>query len=119
MSGSQKVLRVFGILELIGGVLGAVGAVSSAFAGVGAAVSWGSVIISFLAGYLLLAASKDASKVGGAWLIVLVDLVLSVLELLFAFNSGKGASTAGAVIAIVLNLIVFIAANNVKKQAGK
>ena len=36
MSGSQKVLRVFGILELISGILGVVGAVT----GGTAAVSW-------------------------------------------------------------------------------
>ena len=57
----------------------------------------------------------------GAWLIVLVDLVLSVLSLILALNAAedKVVRIVGSLIAIVLNLIVFIAANNVKRQANK
>ncbi len=45
--------------------------------------------------------------------------VLSVLELLFALNGGSAETALGAGIAIVLNLIAFIAANNVKKQTRR
>lgn len=115
MSGSQKVLKVFGILELLMAIFAVVSAVQS-----GGVSPWLSVVVSLLAAYLLLAAAKDASKVMGAWLILLVDLVLSILELVFALSGGKGTMViVASVIAIVLNLIAFIAANNVKKQANK
>ena len=116
MSNSQKVLKVFGILELLMAVFAVVNIVQG-----GGALSWVSVLISLLAAYLLFAAAKDASKIMGAWLIDLVDLVLSVLSLILALNAteDKVVRIVGSLIAIVLNLIVFIAANNVKRQANK
>ena len=64
MSGSQKVLKVFGILELISGILGVIGALM----GGASAVSWTSAVVSLLAAYLLLTAAKDASKIGNCQL---------------------------------------------------
>ena len=59
-------------------------------------------------------------KAGGAWIILLVDVILSVLELVFALNGGAdGTMIVSVGIAIVLNLIAFIAANNVKKQGKR
>ena len=113
MSGSQKVLRTFGIIEIVVAVLGTVGAVMS-----GELTALFSVAASVLAAILLLMAAKDATKVGGAWIILLVDLILSVAWLVLALSSGAdGTSIAGNGVAIVINLIGFIAANNVKKQA--
>ena len=60
MSNSQKVLRVFGILEIAMAVPAAVGAVQA-----GGIMPWVSVIVSLLTGYLLLVAAKDASKISG------------------------------------------------------
>ena len=61
--------------------------------------------------------AKDAKKAGGAWLITLVDLILSIAELGLGLSGGAdGSLFIGCGIAIVLNLIAFIAANNVKKQ---
>ena len=75
------------------------------------------MVVSLLAAYLLLAAAKDASRIGGAWIFVLVSLILSIAELGFAVSGGGDAAALIApIIAIVLNLIAFIAANNVKKQ---
>ena len=115
MTGRQKVLKVFGILEIISAVLAAVGAIAG-----GTAMPWLSVVVSLLSAHLLLAAAKDASKVGGAWVILLLNLVLSVAELAFAVSGGAdGATLLGAIISIIINLIGFIAANNVKKQRKK
>ena len=50
----------------------------------------------------------------GAWLLVLVSLVLSAAEIIFALN-GSG-DLISSIISTVLNLIAFVAANNVKKQ---
>lgn len=114
MSKSQKVLRVFAVLELISGILVLVGM----FMGQGGGSRVASVVVSLLSAYLLLAAAKDASKIMGAWWITLLDLILSVFEVMFAFNGGAdGQVVVGTVLGVVLNLIVFLAANNVKKQA--
>mgnify|MGYP006988826398 CR=1 FL=1 len=112
MSGSQKVLKVFGILELLIAVyyayLGIAGDSPAAFV---------SAALYLVACFLLLAAAKDAKKAGGAWLITLVDLILSIAELGFAVSGdGDGSVFIACIVAIVLNLIAFIAANNVKKQ---
>ena len=113
MSGSQKTLRVFGILELLLAIGGAVFAITG-----GEPISWLSVVASLLAAYLLLAAAKDARKAGGAWTITLLELILSILSMVLSFAGGgaDGTVIVGSVIAILVNLIAFIAANNVKKQ---
>ncbi len=113
MSGSQKVLRVFGIVEILMAIFAVAGAL------MGGSIMWGNAAFSLLSAVLLLEAAKDAGKATGAWLILLVDLVLSVLELVFALQDGSGEIALGAGVAIVLNLIAFIAANNVKKQAKR
>ena len=112
MSGSQKVLKVFGILELLI-------AIYYAYLGIagGNAAAFVSAALYLVACYLLLAAAKDARKAGGAWLITLVDLILSIAEIGFAMSGGAdGSAFAAGGVAVVLNLIAFIAANNVKKQ---
>ena len=115
MSKSQKVLRVFGVLEIVQAVLYAF----EAYQG-GGLSGWINVVVSLLAAYLLLAAAKDASKAMGAWIILLVDVILSVLELVLALNGGAdGKALLSIGIAIALNLIAFIAANNVKKQGKR
>ena len=114
MSESQKVLKVFAILEIVLAVIAVAGAVHA-----GGAASWGSAAFSVLTAVILFSAAKDASKIVAAWLITFVNLVLSVLELILALNSSapdKETLIIGAAVTIVLNLIVFIAANNVKKQ---
>lgn len=112
MSGSQKVLKVFGVFELLIAAyyvfLGIMGENVAAFV---------SAALYLLAAILLFMAAKDATKAGGAWLITLVDLILSIVEGVFAMSGGAdGSFFIGCGIAIVLNLIAFIAANNVKRQ---
>ena len=112
MSGSQKVLKVFGVLELLIGVYYVVLGISGEYA-----AAFVSAALYLLAGFLLLAAAKDATKAGGAWLITLVDLILSIADLGFALGGGADEIVfISACVAIVLNLIAFIAANNVKRQ---
>ena len=112
MSGSQKVLKVFSIFEVLIAAyyvyLGITGETITSFV---------SAALYLVAAFLLFVAAKDATKAGGAWLITLVDLVLSLVELVFALTGGAdGPVFVGGGIAIVLNLIAFIAANNVKRQ---
>ena len=112
MSGSQKVLKVCGVFELLIAVyyvfIGIAGANASALV---------SAATGLLTTILLFTAAKDATKAGGAWLIILVDLVLSIVELVFALSGGAEESVfIGIGVAILLNVIAFIAVNNVKRQ---
>ena len=112
MSKSRKILLVFGILELIGGVINLVPAVQN-----GEATSWITAIAAFLCGCLLLMAAVNPRMINGAWIITLVNLVLSILGAVLVFTGDKGTvELVSNIIAVVLNLIVFIAANNVKSQ---
>ena len=112
MSKSQKVLKVFGVFELLIAVLYAVLGI------IGEDIpSFVSAVLYLLAAILLFMAAKDAAKAGGAWLITLVDLVISIADLVFALiGDGDAGVFIASIVAIVLNLIAFIAANNVKKQ---
>lgn len=115
MSGSQKLLKVFGVFELLI-------AVYYVFLGItdGNVAAFGSAALYLVAAFLLFAAAKDATKAGGAWLITLVDLVLSIVELVLAVSGGADEiALVGGSIATVLNLIAFIAANNVKRQGKR
>ena len=74
-------------------------------------------VLYLLAAILLFMAAKDAEKAGGAWLITLVDLIFSIADLGFGIaGDADGITFMACGVAIVLNLIAFIAANNVKKQ---
>lgn len=113
MSNSQKVLRIFGILEILMAILAAVGAVLT-----GGIAAWLGVFVSLVTGYLLLLAAKDASKIGGAWLVTLVSLILNALSLILSLTGGGDKlQIVSGIIAVALSLAVFVAANNVKKQA--
>ena len=114
MSESQKVLRAFGILELLSAIANVITAIQG-----DSVSSWVSAAVSLLTAYLLFAAAKDAKKIGGAWTVVLFALILSILNLVLAISAGGTEMIGGAGLGVMLNLIVFIAANNVKKQAKK
>lgn len=75
--------------------------------------------VSLLTAYLLFAAAKDAKKIGGAWVVVLIAQILSVLQLVLAIAGSADEMIGVSVLSVVMNFIVFIAANNVKKQAKK
>ena len=77
-------LKVFGVLELLIAVYYAY----LGIAGESAASLFVSAALYLLAGILLLAAAKDAKKAGGAWLITLVDLILSIAELGLGLSGG-------------------------------
>ena len=78
-----------------------------------------SAAVSLLTAYLLFAAAKDAKKIGGEWVVVLIALIPSVLQLVLAIAGSADEMISVSVLSVVMNFIVFIAANNVKKQAKK
>ena len=114
MSGSQKTLRVFGVLEIVDAALSLVFLIKGE-----QTASWSGAIIAFLAGIYLLQASKDASKIRPAWIISLIWLIYTALMFVLSIAVGLGAYVLIMGTSLVLNVIVFAAANNVKKQAGR
>lgn len=127
MSKNQKALMVFAVLELIGAVISVRSAIQS-----GGIFPWLSVVVYLLTAYLLYAAAKDTSRIMGAWIILLVNLILNALQLLLtlvgvgaASGSVEDSSTlvgAGVMVLVVygvilaLNVVAFVAANNIKKN---
>lgn len=109
MSTGQKILGVFGVLELIGAAISVFSAVN------GAAGAWGNAAFAVFTGVFLLAAAKDAAKIQPAWLLTLLSLVLSVLGTALAIT-GKNGMLNAEIVALVINAVVFLAANSVKKQ---
>ena len=114
MSGSQKTLRVFGVLEIVDAALSLVFLIKGE-----QTASWSGAVIAFLAGIYLLQASKDASKIRPAWIISLIWLIYTALMFVLSIAAGLGAYVLIMGTSLVLNVIVFAAANNVKKQTGR
>ena len=143
-SGSQKVLRVLSILSIVGSVLsfgmaalmifgggvysaegdpvGGMSAVEAgaAFAGVGFATLIEGAI-ALIQGILGLRASNDNSKIMPVWIIAVIGLALGVVGLLVNVISGAAsAENIGSSIGSILGSgIMFVLANNIKKEAGK
>ena len=111
MSDNQKTLCVFGILEIVYAVLCVREVVQ------GDTAAWVGAVIAVVTACLVLAAARDASWIRPAWMITLVFLALSILEAIMAVTVGGDTTELySAAIWAALNLIVFVAANNVKKQ---
>lgn len=143
-SGSQKVLRVLSILSIIGSVLSfgmaalmifggglysaegdPVGGMSAAeagatFAGVGFATLIEGVI-GLIQGVLGLRASNDNTKIMPVWVLSVIGLALGVVGfLLNLFAGAVSAENIGTSIGSILGSgIMFVLANNIKKEAGR
>ncbi len=134
-SKSQKIVKVLGILCIIGAVfglfaavgafgLGASGAVqmtnAEAATGVGAVLAAGvilllSAVFDLLEGIFALRAAKDAAKAQPLWVISIIGVVFSVISLIMTFGSGAQEVTS-SVCSLLLSCLIFFLANNIKKQ---
>ena len=115
MSGNQRTLQVFGIIEIVLGFF-------NAFNAIWGTGRWSAVGLNAITAVALINAAKDPSKIMPAWVITLVNLVFSVLVLAGGYFIRDQIGTVNLVsvgIALVLNLIVFLAANGVKKQSKR
>ena len=131
---SQKILKVFGIIDIVFGILGIlVGILALAGGGMlsvtdesmaeyaGMALVAGVIavvagIVSLLQGIFSVRASKDASKIMPAWIFAIIGLVMSVIQLFTNFSKG-GSSIVSSVVSIGLSALIFVAANTIKKEA--
>ena len=131
---SKKILKIFGIISIIFGVIGVIvgilgiaGGGLMASTGVDEAVGVGAIalvlsvivlvsaIVSLLDGIFSVRAAKDSSKIMPAWVFAIIGLVLRVISLFTNLKSGTSA-IVGAVIGIGIGILIFIAANTIKKS---
>ena len=134
---SQKIIKIMGILHIIGAILSFVGAISLfGFGGAGAAkldmagseMASGvaalivsgvftliGAIASLVMGWFCLRAAKDATKVQPLWIVTIIGLVLDVIGLISGIMSGNDVLTK--VFTVALSAFTFYLANNIKKNA--
>lgn len=134
---SEKILNITGILSIIGGIIGIIFGALAIFGGgmavtnapsteeeamaVGGVAIIGGIaaiiagIFNLLEGIFSVRAARDNSKIQPAWIFALISLVLDVLALIS--NIGSGKSLLSSIITALLSLLIFVAANNIKKSA--
>ena len=135
---------IFGILGVLGGIaaiaggaligagVASAGSSASEAAGVGIALlGFGGLVIlvssvvSIIEGYCSVKASKDISKIMPAWVFALIGIIFSVIGAISTFMAQAQAADKNVttiistIIGVLINLLIFVAANNIKKAAGK
>ena len=141
LSTAKTLLKVMGILSIIGAVLFLIlGALTLVGGGVAAAnpaiasevqadsgtlvtvIAAGIVflvsgLISLLEGIFSIRASKDSSKYKGAWIFALISVVFGVLGIIMTLVSKTDKSSVSDFVSVAVSVVTFIAANTVKKDA--
>ena len=136
---SKKILKIFGILGIIMGILALAGGVLALFgggvagmklnpetvtdqeAGVVALLFGGGIIflitgfISLIEGIFSVRAAKDSSKIMPAWIFAILGLISGVVSLVSSFKADL-PTIVGGVISILINVLIFVAANTIKKS---
>ena len=115
MEKSLNILKVFGFLEL------GIGIISGAMALMGSDwTAWMNVAAEFLTAYLLLSAAKAPVKyIDSAWAVTLLAFLLSLLDLRLLRGEVDTLTLVAFPLIAVLNLVVFLAANKVKREVRK
>ena len=121
-------MKIFGIFSIICGViliiLGAmvfigasqlspeeIAADPSLSAGVsGMALFFVLGVISLLEGIFSLRGAKDASKIMPAWIFAIIGVIAAVVGLF------TGGSMGGSVFSLIVNIVIFVAANKIRKS---
>lgn len=144
---SRKILKIFGILNIVFGIIGIVFGVlalaGGTFLGVEIAnksveatpniengmivLAIGGVLlvvfsaINLIEGILDCNAAKDISKIMPAWIFAIIGLICSIYSIisLIVQRNFTASSLFGAAVAVVLSIITLMAANSIKRAAGK
>ena len=125
---SKRILKIFGIFDIICGVfliiLGVVVLVGasqlspeeiasdpSLSAGVsGMAILFILGLLSLLEGIFSIRGAKDAAKIMPAWIFAIIGVIAAVVGLF------TGGSLGGSIFSLIVNIVIFIAANKIKKS---
>ena len=125
---SKRILKIFGIFDIICGIfliiLGVmvlVGASQlnpeeiasdpSLSAGVsGMAILFILGLLSLLEGIFSIRGAKDAAKIMPAWIFAIIGVIAAVVGLF------TGGSLGGSIFSLIVNIVIFIAANKIRKS---
>ena len=144
-SGSQKALRVISIIEivfavlvlflglfagLLGGLVGAGGAESGLTAeevatststlAILSAIMVVSAVWDLLCGILGIRAANDNQKIMIVWVFALIGVVLDAVGLVLGIVDGSfGQNAVSTLVGLVIDVLLFWIANNIKREAGK
>lgn len=143
MSASRKFLKIISMVTIISGisyVIAAAGFVAvGMFGGMDtialdnmpiampaeaagillAAIAGGNAILNLVLGFLGLRAANVPSKIGPVYVLTIISLVANIINLVFCFFQGFGvdvAHTFSVVLGLVCAIVMFVLANNVKKE---
>ena len=135
---SKKVLKVSGILGIIFGALSLIagimvfatgGAIAAnldvtvnenAAAVAGISIAGGIMmilagIVALLEGVFSLRGAKNSSKIMPAWVFAILGIVSGAINLISNFGNGASA-IASSVVSLLISVLVFVAANTIKKS---
>ena len=140
---SRKILKIAGILTIIAGIATlAIGILSIAIGGVattmpeaevdeqvqtgiiailaGGALGVIAGIMSLVEGSFCVSASKTGKHATGAWIFSIIGLVLCVVESVSTIKGGVANTSdiVSIIVGIIINVLVFIAAKNVKNATS-
>ena len=75
-----------------------------------------SAVFSLLEGIFSVRASNDTSKIMPAWIFAIISSVSALISVFTTMTNGSGASSIlSAIVTLALNLLIFYAANTIKK----
>ena len=144
-SSSQKALLVISIIEIIlavlalfagistgllGGVVGIAGVQGDLTADEVAAGTAGLAIISaviiisavwsLLCGIFGIRAANDNQKIMIVWVFAIIGVILGVVGLIYSIVNGSfGQNAFSLIIGLIVDVLLFWIANNIKREAGK
>ena len=130
---SRKVLKVFGIIDIVLGIFciitgalalggGGLAASTAEYADqAGVIIVAGVVvllagIVGLIEGILCTRAAKDPSKINPAWVIAIIGLVMAVISLVLDIKNGSNIGSG--IVSLLVNALIFVSANTIKKENG-
>ncbi|MBR2742150.1 MAG: hypothetical protein IKD89_01010 [Clostridia bacterium] len=139
-SGSRKMLKFFGVLDIIFGILGLIfGIMIAGTGGIGAMVPETATdtslqtgvavllvlgifliiagIIDLIVGILSVRASNNPKKIMPVWVLALISLIVNVISVIYTIAQGAGTNVWSSIVSLAIAAIIFFVANNVKKEA--
>ncbi|MBR5407267.1 MAG: hypothetical protein IKX95_05010 [Lachnospiraceae bacterium] len=134
---SRKILKIAGILSIIGGAIGLlVGILAVAGGGILAGYGEGddqtsgaivliagvvlliSGIVSLIEGICSTRAAKDTSKIMPAWIFAIIGLIFNGLSFIMNVVQSGFSSALSGIASIAFSVLIFLAANTIKKEEG-
>ncbi len=125
---SKKVLKIFGFFDIIGGIfliilgvlmLLGVSQLSTEELASDPSLSMGAAgvfifpvlgLVSLLEGVFSIRGAKHPSKIMPAWIFAIICVITAVIGLF------TGGSMKSAIFTLIVNIVIFIAANNIRKS---